>query len=187
MMPSGSVVLASMCVIFSDSHAADSTRPIDYTDRNATYAPGATVKPAARPPVIADDIQRKRVNPPTVNKTTTPAGERRAPVEVVEAGEKRVQSKAKITPEKTVPNPSALGQKRAGINVANTVTPPLVAKYQDSLVAASAANSAHFAALDQRTTAKINRFIFRKNGADLSGSAIGAPVVPAAGGSATRP
>lgn len=186
MMPSGSVVLASMCVIFSDGHAADATRPIDYTDRNATFAPDAAMKPATRSPVIADELQRKRVNPPTVDQTTTPAGERRTPLEVVEAGEKRVQPKAKITPEKTVPNPSALGQKRAGINVTNTVTPPLVAKYQDSLVAARAANTAYFAALDQQTTARINRFVFRKNGADPTGSAIGAPVVPAAGGSATR-
>jgi hypothetical protein len=186
MMPSGSVVLASMCVIFSDGRAADATRPIDYTDRNAIFAPDATVKPAARSPIIADEIQRKRVDPPTVDKATVPAGESRTPLEVVEAREKRVQPKVTITPEKTVPEPSALGQKRSGITVATTINPPLVAKYQDSLVAASAANTAHFAALDQRTTAKINRFVFRKNGADPTGSAIGAPVVPAAGGSAVR-
>jgi len=175
-----------MCVIFSDSHAADSTRPIDYTDRNATYAPGTTVKPVAQPPVIANDIQRKRVNPPAVDKTATSAGERGAPVEVVEAGEKRVRPKETVNLEKTVPELSALGQKRAGITVTNTVNPPLVAKYQDSLAAARAANTAHFAALDQQTAAKINRFVFRKNGAGSTGSAIGAPVVPAAGGSAIR-
>ena len=187
MMPSGSVVLASMCVIFSDSHAADATRPIDYTDRNTTFAPAATVKPAARSPVIADEIQRRRVDPPTVEKATAPAGESRAPLDVIESREKLVQPKVTITPGKTVPEPSALGQKRSGITVAPTVNPPLVAKYQESLVAASAANTAHFAALDQRTTAKINRFVFRKNGAEPTGSAIGAPVVPAAGGSAIRP
>lgn len=186
MMPSGSVVLASLCVIFSDGRAADATRPIDYTDRNAIFAPEATVKPETRSPVIADEIQRKRVNPPMVDKATVPAGERRTPLEVVEAREKRVQSKVIIAPEKTVPDPSALGQKRSSITVANTITPPLVAKYQDSLVAASAASTAHFAALDQRTTSKINRFVFRKNGADPTGSAIGAPVIPAAGGSPTR-
>jgi len=186
MMPSGSVVLASMCVIFSDIRAADATRPIDYTERNAVFAPDATLKPAARPPALAEEIQRKRVAPPTVDKATVPAGESRAPLELSESREKRVQPKATITPERTVPGPSALDQKRSPISVASTVNPPLVAKYQDSLVAASAANTAHFAALDQRTTAKINRFVFRKNGADPTGSAIGAPVVPAAGGTAIR-
>ena len=186
MMPSGSVVLASMCVIFSGSHAANATRPIDYTERNATFAPDATLNPTTRAPVIANEIQRKRVDPPMVDQATVPAGESSAPLDVVESRDKLVQPKVTLSPEKTAPELSALGKKRSGITVANTMNPPLVAKYQDSLVAASAANTAHFAALDRRTTATINRFVFRKNGSDPSGSAIGAPVVPAAGGSVTR-
>jgi hypothetical protein len=54
-----------------------------------------------------------------------------------------------------------------------------VAKYQDGLAAASAANLARFPADGAATTAKVNRFVFRKNGAEASPVTAGAPVTKA--------
>ncbi|MEY4088623.1 MAG: hypothetical protein RJB55_894, partial [Verrucomicrobiota bacterium] len=61
--------------------------------------------------------------------------------------------------------------------------PPTVSKYQDRLDAASASNMARFPALNGATTAKINRFVFRKNTAEPDRVLGDVSVTPAAGGS----
>lgn len=166
--------------------AADATTPIDYTQRNTPFAPGGTVAPARQAP--ADNVapqQDRRVEKTTVEKTTAPAAGRKAGVEVTEAREKPVQEKDSRRPEAREHRTSAYDAKTGPVSTSDTAkTPPLVAKYNDSMIAASAANMALFPAVDRSTTAKLNRFVFRKNPAEASAVTEGARVVPAAGGSA---
>lgn len=91
-----------------------------------------------------------------------------------------------VRPSETVQLPMSRmdHQPSARSTKEETRKPPTVAKYQDSLDAASASNMARFPALNGATTAKINRFIFRKNGADPDRALGDAAVTPAAGGGA---
>ena len=165
--------------------AADATTPVDLTQRNATYPTGATVTPDKRRPVVDESVQQKRVTPDVVDKKPAAVGDRRAGVEVSEANEKTVREKEVRTPEKIEPPRSRYDQQRSRYSTASdTKKPPTVTRYQESLTAASATNMARFPALDSATSAKINRFIFRKNGGELADTARKAGVTPAAGGSA---
>jgi hypothetical protein len=169
----------------SAAHAADATTPIDYTQRNTPFAPsgpGAVApdkqNPADNPAAVGD----KRVEKTTVEKKTAPLGERRAPIDMGEAREKNIRDKESRRPEKIDRPESALNHQPAAISTADdTKKPPTVAKYQDSLSAASASNMARFPALDKATGAKINRFVFRKNPVESGAVAAGATVTPAGG------
>jgi hypothetical protein len=165
--------------------AADATSAVDATRRNAPFAPSATgTQPESRRPDQAEAVQRKRVSFPTVETPRAVVGDRRAAIEMSEAEEKRVREK-QILPRETVEPPkSVFDQQRAPLTTREHTTKPAhVAKYQDSLVAASAANMARFPAASTTATGKINRFVFRKNGGELAGSGANATAVPAAGGS----
>jgi hypothetical protein len=164
--------------------AADATTPIDYTQRNAPFAPAGTVAPARQNPADkpAAAVQDRRFEKSALDKKTSPLGERRAPIDLTEAREKNVRDKDSRRPEKIDHAESALNRKPAAISTADdTRKPPTVAKYQDGLAAASASNMARFPALDQATGAKINRFVFRKNPVESGPAAAGATVTPAGG------
>lgn len=178
--------------------AADATTPIDYTHRNATYAPGGTVAPGKQAPAVNSRVQDKRVTPPAVDKPAAAVGDRRAAIEVTEAQDKTVREKDSRRPETVERATSAVDQRRATISTADTTKPPMVAKYQDSMATATpwgpgaaVGNTPRFRPLDGATQAKINRFIYRRNPAEASPSAGAAPsavlggtmVTPAAGGS----
>ncbi|MBL9202368.1 MAG: hypothetical protein JNL39_17795 [Opitutaceae bacterium] len=163
--------------------SADATTPIDYTQRNTPFAPAGGVTPEKQKP--ADQtapVQDRRVEKSIVDKKTSPLGDRRAAVDVTEAHEKNLRDKDSRRPEKTEQPLSALNHKTASVSTADdTKKPPTVAKYQDSLSAASASNMARFPALDKATSAKINRFVFRKNPVESEAVAKGAAVTPAGG------
>lgn len=177
-------ILAGFGLCIAALHGADATSPVDYSQRNAPYAPASTVQPDSRRPQVAPGIQDRRVTPPTVERTTSPLGEQRAAIDVTEVREKNVREIDSRRPE-TVEQPRSQlnGQRSPFSTNSDTTKPPMVAKYQESLVAASASNMARFPAVGVSTSAKINRFVFRKNGADLANGAPGAAVTPAAGGS----
>lgn len=184
MKRSGSVLLVSVGLALGVARGADATSPLDLTERNAPFAPGSSVQqPDKRAPEINQTTQQKRVTPPTVDKKPAAVGERRAPIEVTETREKNIQEKQTRTPEKVEQPKSRFDQQRARITTSdNTTKPPTVAKYQDSLSAASASNMARFPAVGSATSAKVNRFVFRKNGGELVDAPGRAPIVPAAGG-----
>lgn len=185
-MPSGCAVLFCLWIGLSMGRAADATRPIDSTNRNTPFAPEAGVKPPVQSPAVVEGIQGKRVAPGVVEQKSSPLGDRRAAIDVNEARPKTVQPKASKSPEASVPTRNALGEKRSEIATSTQVNPPHVAKYQESLVAASATNMARFPAVGADTTAKLNRFVFRKNAGEPVDSPLGAPINPAAGGSPVR-
>lgn len=183
MRRSSFVILAGVAWGGAAAWAADATRPIDYTQRNDAFLPQPQVQSGKRTPG-AEVVPQPRVTPPKVDKPAAAVGERRAAIDVTEARDKRVHEKNSREPEKVEQPRSAYDQQRARISTAaDTNKPPLVTKYQDSLTAASASNMARFPAVSGATNAKINRFVFRKNGGTPANAPARGPVVPAAGGS----
>jgi hypothetical protein len=177
----GLVLPASLCLLFAPMRAADAVAPVDYTQRNPGFAPGATVTPERKSPAPNSSLQEKRVVPPTLDPAKSTAGEQRAPITMEEARTKRVVEKDTHRPEANPITFSPVNGRVAPISThANDLHPALVAKYQDSLVAASASNLARFPATGGATATKINRFVFRRNPAEPAPSA--ATAVPAAGG-----
>lgn len=179
-----SVVLLAFGSSFVAGRSADATTPIDYTQRNTSFTPGGTVTPTRQTPAerVAPQ-QERRVEKTSVEKTAAPLAGREASIEVTEAREKPVREKDSRRPETQEHKTSAFDAKTGPVSTrGQTATPPLVAKYNDSMIAASAANMALFPAVDRSTTAKLNRFVFRKNPAEPSTVTEGARVVPAAGG-----
>lgn len=176
-------ILAVTCVLTGAGWAADATTPVDYTQRNATFAPGTSGPVQKKELPKADAVQGRKVDKQVNDRKMLDApGDRRSPIEVGETREKNVVDKDVRQPEKIERQVSAFNQKPAAITTAgDTTKPPTVAKFQDRLTAASASNMARFPALDGATGAKINRFVFRKNGDDNTALTNGAPVTPAAG------
>lgn len=178
---------ASLALVLAAARlaAADATSPVDPTRRNDAFAPAGTVtSPARRLP--ADEanapVQERRFEAGRVERKESPLGDRRAPLEARETRPKDVQEKVSTRPEAREQVRSPLDQRPSAISTTRqTTVPPKVARYQNSLDAASAANMARFPALQEATTAKVNRFVFRRNPPDER-----APVAdqsrPAAGG-----
>lgn len=184
MKRSGLVVFASITVCVAAAQAADATSPIDAAQRNSAFTAERSVEPEKRKPVVDEALQRKRVTPDTIEKKPAALGDRRAPLELTETREKNVREKESHRPEKIEQPVSRYNQQRSRVSTsADTTKVPTVAKYQDSLTAASASNMARFPAIGAATGAKINRFVFRKNGGELADGPQRAAVTPAAGGS----
>jgi hypothetical protein len=184
MMPSGFAVIAGFALCAVVARAADATSPVDYTQRNTPFAPAGSIAPEKQAPKKNETLQEKRVPVTTIDKATSPLGERRAPIDVKETREKNVREKDSHRPETLEQPKSDYNQRRATISTqTDTVKPPLVSKYQDKLAAASATNMARFPAMDRATGAKINRFVFQKNPPESSVVSGAASVTPAAGGS----
>ena len=168
------------------ARGADATSPLNPAQRNETLAPGPGISPDLRTPSesVNSSVQENRVSPTVVERKESTLGSRRAPVETGETRDKTVVDKDVRIPE-TIRYPMSPfdHQSSARSTKEETKRPPMVAKYQDSLDAASASNMARFPALNGATTAKINRFIFRRNTAEPDRVLGDAPVTPAAGGS----
>ena len=181
------ICLASICAAGSAVYAADATSPVDATDRNTPYAPAATVVPDKKLPAATPDsrVQERRFDTTKVDRKDSPLGEKRAGIEMNEAHEKNVREKDSHRPERVEQPLSSYNHRQATVSTgADTTKPPTVTKYQDSLTSASATNMARFPAFGRATSAKINRFVFRKNPPESDGALNGAAVTPAAGGSA---
>lgn len=185
MKTSGLSVLLILGLGAMGGRAADATSPLDYTQRNAPFMPGGSVAPQKQLPATNRAAQQdKRVEKTEFEKTTAPLAGRRAGIDVAETREKQVRENESRRPEAAERKTSSYDHKTAAVSTgADTTRPPLVAKYNDSMNAASATNMARFPAVERATTAKINRFVFRKNPTEAATAVEGARVVPAAGGS----
>ena len=182
-----SVFVSLLFGAFSIGRTAEATQPIDYAQRNDAFAPAATVTPGAKTPQLDSTVQDKRVETTTLDKKSSALGDRRAAIDMQEAREKNVREKDSHRPE-TIEQPmSAFNHREATMATAiDTKKPPLVTKFQDSLTSASATNMARFPAAGGAATAKINRFVFRKNAPDSAAALGGTPVTPAAGGAVVQ-
>jgi hypothetical protein len=180
----GLVVFAGASLCQSALRAADAISTVDYTQRNSPFTPGATVTPDKKKPQVDGAVQDKRVDKTVVDRKSAVVGDRRSPIPMEEARDKQVREKQSQRPEVREQQLSAFNHREARLSTsADSKKPVLVTKYQDSLVAASASNMARFPAMDRATGAKINRFVFRKNGSDSATLTNGAAVTPAGGGS----
>ncbi len=184
---SGLVAFAGISLLSSVlARATNATAPVDYAQRNPDLAPAATIAPEKRSPAIDPAVQDRRVEKAVVAKPAAPLGAQRSAIDVVEARDKNVRPTNARAPEAVTPPRSTFDHRAAAVSPAqNLRQPELVAKYQDEMKAASAYTMASFPAPARATTAKINRFVFRKN-PEPSLATDGAPVIPAAGGSAPR-
>lgn len=181
--------LVGFCSLVSAATAGDPTSSIDPATRNATFAPAGTIAPSATSPTVDSVVQQKRVSPGVIEKSLAAVGDRRAPIAVEEARDKTVLEKNSRSPETSAAtstaNASAFDHRVAAISVTdNRRQPPLVAKYQDGMVAASAANLARFPAASSATGATINRFVFRHNAPEAAPGPL--PATPAGADAATR-
>jgi hypothetical protein len=180
---SGVIVVATLGLCPTFLRAGDATQPVDYTVRNEAFATGATVTPEKKDLPQADAIQDRRVDKTVVDKKPVAVGERRAPIAVQETSPKNIREKESSPPKKVDEPMHAFDHREAPITTTDTKKPPVVTKYQNSLSAASSTNMARFPAIGANTTAKINRFVFRKNSPDPTPVTGDAAVTPAAGGS----
>ena len=183
-MKVSSLLAAASFVFLPLSRAADATTPVEYTQRNGAFAPAASIPIEKKTLPNADAVQGKRPTMPVVERIDAPVGERRAAIEVTEAQPKNVRP-AEVHPAQATAQPlNAYNHRPAAITTAaDTTKPPMVAKYQDTLTAANATKVERLSAGSRDTTAKINRFVFRKNPPDAFSLPEGAPATPAAGGS----
>ena len=180
-----SLIVTSLSLLgFTAIRGADATAPVDYTQRNQSFAPGATVTLEKKELPRNVDLQDKRVGKNIIDKKPAAISERGAAVDVQETSGKNIRETNSHRPEAAGQPMSALNHREAPMATATgTRKPPLVAKYQDSLAAASRSNMARFPALGPATAAKINRFVFRKNAPEPTAVTGGAPITPAGGGS----
>jgi hypothetical protein len=189
-MKVSSVLVFAGVTIMAAARAADATTPVDYTQRNTPFAAGATVPVKKKTLPTAEAVQQKRVELPTREKPTAVIGAQRAALDVTEARPKTLVTLGSHRPETVERRLNAFNHREAAIAPGtDTQKPPLVAKYQDSLAGATVTKTSRMPALNQATTATINRFVFRKNPAEANGNAAAlesATVTPAAGGSAIR-
>jgi hypothetical protein len=188
MKMSGPAFLASIGLCLTGAaRAADATSLVDLARRNTTLAPAGTVKPAVTSPDVDHAVQDRRIETNTIDKAAAAIGARRAAVDVREARDKNVQPMVGRKPEVIAMPLSSLNQRPGRISTAGDGRPPeRVSRYQASLAAASASNMARFPASSGGTAATINRFVFRQNPPETPIATDGAPVIPAAGGSASR-
>jgi hypothetical protein len=184
-MKSSSLIrAASVSVLGLAAAWAEPTAPVDPALRNTPFSPAATIVPETKSPVIDAAVQDKRVEKTTIEKKPAAVGDRRAAIEVQETRDKNVREKNSRRPAVVEQPMSALNGREANISTDNKAAqPPIVSKYQDSMKAASATALARFPAVSNATTAKINRFVFRKNSSDPAPVTGDAPVTPAGGGS----
>lgn len=167
--------------------ASNATTPIDYTRRNAPFASQPGISPEKSTPSTNRAVQDARVEKDVRAKESAAVGDRRAPISVTEARTKQVVPKESDRPVSVEQPKSSMNQRVAGISTAaDTRKPPTVARYQESLAAASATNMARFPAMDAGTKPIINRFVFRKNGAESAPAATQGAATPAAGGSPVK-
>ena len=180
--------LASLSIFSPGAAYADATAPVDLAQRNGTFAPTGSIETGKKSPSRDDAVQEKRFETNVLGKKSAAIGDQRAALDVQEAREKIVREKDSHRPEAAAQKKSVLNHREAPVTTASDAAKPrMVTKYQDGLKAASALNMARFPAFDRGTTAKINRFVFRKNSPDApaqTAAAItgGAPVVRAASG-----
>lgn len=183
MLPVRFVALA-VAILAPAAHASNATTPLDYTRRNTPFAAQPTITPEKSSPATNRTLQDARVEKDVRAKEEAAVGSRRAAIDVTEAAAKQVVEKESERPRSVEQPKNAMNQRRAAISTASdTRKPPTVARYQESLTAASATNMARFPAIDAGAKATINRFVFRKNAPDSLPAAPQGAATPAAGGS----
>ena len=158
--------------------AADAAK-VDYTQRNASFAPAAAVEPAKRSPELNRALQDRRVAPSVTNPAGSLPGERRSAIDVAESRDKRVLAPDTQRPAVRAPELSPFNHRESRFKTVDSAgKPKLVTRYQDAIAAANATAQKRSPAFGADTTARVNRFVFRRN---VATPAVTTAAVPAAG------
>ena len=160
--------------------AADAAK-VDYTERSTRFAPVAGINPDKRVPETNSALQDRRLAPAVTAPQTAAIGSRRAAIDLTEARDKTVLTPDSRRPEAEAPELSRFDHRESRFQPDPAhAGPKMVERYQSALTTANATNQARSPALGAGTTARVNRFVFRRNAAAPTGPAV--DVVSAAGG-----
>lgn len=175
----GALLLAALGLASSSSvHAADPAK-VDYSERNTPYAPAASVSPAKRAPELNDSLQNRRVAPAVLAQPTAAIGSRQAPIDLAETNVKTLLTPASRRPETRPLELNAFDHRESRFQPDTAhADAKLATRYQNALTSARATNLTGSPAAGAGTTARVNRFVFRRNtatplGTTSAGSAAG--------------
>ncbi len=158
-------------------YAADPAK-VEYTERNTSFAPAASVTPSKTTPETNATIQQRRVTPNVMPQSSTTADERRASTDVTETREKKLLTPDSHRPEYKTPELNNYDHRPSKYQPdTEHEKPKLVERYRTNVSADTLSHQGRFTAADPTTNARINRFIFRRNVATPTG----APAVTPAG------
>lgn len=140
------------------------------------FAPASTVTPAKRAPEINRTVQDHRINPTVTAPESAPAADRLAATVVTETRDKSLITPDSRRPESAPVERNAFDQRRSRYQTAtDTKQPQLVERYRTSISADTMSHQGRLAAADVGTTARVNRFVFRRNLATPQGTAASTP------------
>jgi len=163
-------------VFLTTGRAADPAK-VDYGQRHDAFAPAVGIAPEKRRPEANSTVQDRRVIPSVSTPAPGVTDLRRAPINMEEAREKRLVAPASNRPEATAPRVlSPQNHREYQVRPGAALREPqMVARYQEALTSANATQQTRSAALDAGTTARVNRFVFRRNVAAPPGVADAVP------------
>lgn len=172
----GALVLAALGLASSSPSRAADPAKVEYSERNTPFAPASTVTPAKRAPAINRTVQDQRINPTVNPPESAPAADRLATTAVTETRDKSLITTDSRRPESAPVERNAFDQRRARVQTAtDTKQPQLVERYRTSISAETMSHQGRLAAADIGTTARVNRFVFRRNTATPQGTAASTP------------
>ncbi len=174
---SGSFIFVVGSLAALPLHAADPAK-VDYTKPNERFAPSAEVQPDKRTPESNRAVQDQRVSPAVTKPAATAPGERRAPVELAETRDKRLLAPETAKPEVRATELSPFDHRESRFRTDATAEKPrLISRYQDAMTSANTIAQERSPALGADTTARVNRFVFRRNVATPAPADGAVPVV----------
>jgi hypothetical protein len=146
---------------------AATATPVNSTPATAPYATPAPITPGPRSPEVNPAFREREIEKPVIPAAPSHPADRPAALDTVDPRALPVQEKNVREREVSPLTGRAIERRFAPISTADDRRPnPVVARFQDSLRIASEANMSRFPAIGRATTAKINRFVFRKNAPD---------------------
>jgi hypothetical protein len=180
----GALVLAALGLASSSPCRAADPAKVEYSERNTPFAPASTVSPAQRTPELNRSVQDRRINPAVSAPESTSAADRLAATAVTETRDKVLITPDSHRPESAPVERNSFDQRRSRIQTAtDTKQPQLVERYRTSISADTLSHQGRLTAADVGTTARVNRFVFRRNVATPQGTAAATP----AGGRSVGP
>lgn len=160
----GALVLAALGIASSSPSRAADPAKVEYSERNTPFAPASTVAPAKQAPELNRSVQDSRVRPAVTAPDSAPAADRRASTPVAEARTKTLVTPDSHRPETVPVERNAYDQRRSRFQTAtDTKQPQLVERYRTNIAAETMSHQGRLSAGDVGTTARVNRFVFRRN------------------------
>jgi hypothetical protein len=177
----GALIFSVLGLTLASALSAADAAKVDYTERNAQFAPAAGINPEKRAPETNATLQDRRIAPAVTAPTTAAVGSRRAAIDLTETREENRLTPDSRRPEAEAPERSRFDHRESRFQPDPAhAGPKMVERYQAALTTANATNQARSPALGAGTTARVNRFVFRRNSAAPASPAT--DVVSAAGG-----